>query len=166
MCERTVLLMGAPAVCFPMKLQRVVRAECNPCCCFAVLSLCIFRLALCKFHSSSITCRQGMKKNLLTNFFSQTFTSIHTKTIFLWSAKHCEFVLMHVVPFVFQRFKLWGIFRAKRWTRAFSPVQVVKFCIWFHQLQICHWKRQVGLSRSMLSFSKIFRKMNGKKEEI
>lgn len=76
--ERTVRLMGAPAVGFPVKLQRVVRAECNPCSCFAVLSLCIFRLWL-SVNSIQAVLLEGRawKKPPYQTFFSRlSFPSI------------------------------------------------------------------------------------------
>lgn len=106
--EKTVLLMGAPAVGFPVELQRVVRAEYNPCSCFAVLSLCIFRLWLSVNSIQAVLLGgRAWQKPPYQFFFSQTFISIHTRTFFMVS-KTQKFVLMHVVPSVFQHFKLWG----------------------------------------------------------
>lgn len=133
MVKITILLMGAPAAGLLVKLQRVVRDECNPCSCFAVPRLCIFRLWLSVNSIQAVLLKGRARKNsvLNTHFYSD-FHFHPYKDRFLWSARHCEFVLMHVVPFVFQDFKLCSIFRVKRWTRALSPVQTEKFSIRFH----------------------------------
>ena len=60
--------MGAPAVGFAVKLQRVVRAERNPCSCFAVPGLCIFRLRLSVNSIQAVSLRGRAQRNLLTKY--------------------------------------------------------------------------------------------------
>lgn len=62
--EGTTLLMGAPAAGLLVKLQRVVRDECNPCSCFALPSLCIFRLWLSVNSIQAVLLKGRARKKL------------------------------------------------------------------------------------------------------